>query len=66
MSAKPMLVHSMPFGKHKGLPMSEVPKSYIRWALENMKDLDNDFIYTFESALNKKKNNEQSTGASVV
>lgn len=61
-SQAPMPVHSMPFGKHKGQPMSEVPKSYIRWALNNMKDLDADFIYTFELALNKKKNNEQSPG----
>lgn len=58
-SSEPMLVHSMPFGKHKGQPMSDVPKSYIRWALDNMKDLDADFVHTFRSALNKKKNNEQ-------
>lgn len=55
-SAEPMLVGSMPFGKHKGLPMSDVPKSYIRWALENMKDLDADYVFTFEQLLNKNKN----------
>lgn len=64
-STAPMEVASIPFGKHKGLPMSQVPKSYIRWALENMKDLDGDLQYTFELALNKKKNNEHSNGASA-
>ncbi|VTU31888.1 Exodeoxyribonuclease 10 [Variovorax sp. PBS-H4] len=61
-SAAPMEVAVMPFGKHKGQPMPQVPKSYLRWALENMKDLDGDLQYTFELALNKKKNNEQPTG----
>ena len=25
----------MPFGKHKGKPLVEVPKSYLRWLKEN-------------------------------
>jgi exodeoxyribonuclease X len=60
-SIAPMEVAMMPFGKHKGQPISDVPKSYIRWAMDNMKDLDADFVHTFQLALNKKKNNEQST-----
>jgi exodeoxyribonuclease X len=24
----------MPFGKHKGLPIVEVPKDYVRWLLD--------------------------------
>jgi exodeoxyribonuclease X len=24
----------MTFGKHKGLPLSEVPKDYVRWLLD--------------------------------
>ena len=30
----PILYSLMPFGKHKGIPMSEVPKSYWHWAME--------------------------------
>jgi hypothetical protein len=26
----------MPFGKFRGVPLSEVPTSYLRWALENI------------------------------
>lgn len=31
----------MPFGKHKGVKLCNLPKSYVRWALENM-NLDAD------------------------
>lgn len=47
-SVAPMLVHIMPFGKHKGTPFSEMPKSYLRWMKENMKDLDPDMAYTID------------------
>lgn len=32
---------AMPFGKHKGVKLANLPKSYVRWAMENM-SLDND------------------------
>lgn len=47
-SEKPMEVLSMPFGKHKGEPMRDVPRHYLRWALQNMQDLDRDLKYTFQ------------------
>jgi DNA polymerase-3 subunit epsilon len=25
----------MPFGKHAGKPLSEIPKDYVRWLAEN-------------------------------
>ncbi len=28
----------MPFGKHKGKYLREVPKDYIEWAITNIKD----------------------------
>lgn len=31
-----------PFGKHKGTPIKDLPKSYVSWALENMSNLDAD------------------------
>lgn len=38
----------MPFGKHKGTPMGELPASYINWMKENM-DLQGDLKATVES-----------------
>ena len=53
-SQAPMLIHTMPMGKHKGQPMSEVPRSYLDWALRNMQDLDQDQRFTFEHFYNKR------------
>lgn len=30
----------MPFGKHRGVPIRELPKEYVRWALGNLADMD--------------------------
>ncbi len=30
----------MPFGKHRGVPIKDLPKDYVRWALGNLADLD--------------------------
>ena len=29
----------MPFGKHKGKPLEDIPLDYIEWSLENLDDL---------------------------
>lgn len=29
-----------PFGKHKGMPMEDLPKDYVEWALKNLTDID--------------------------
>jgi exodeoxyribonuclease X len=47
-SQEPMLLAFMPFGKHKGEPFAEVPKSYLRWADGNLKDLDMDLAHTIK------------------
>lgn len=54
-SAKPFFVEVMPLGKHKGEPMTEVPKSYLRWMKGNM-DMDPDLRYSVETTLEKKNN----------
>lgn len=54
-SKAPMPLLMMPFGKHKGTPFAEMPKSYLRWAIENMKDLDRDLLHTIETTLNGSK-----------
>jgi len=32
---KPQKITSMPFGKHQGKPLSQVPKDYIRWLADS-------------------------------
>ncbi|MBT8349825.1 MAG: DUF3820 family protein [Deltaproteobacteria bacterium] len=43
-SSSPVLVPRIPFGKHKGMKMAEVPKDYIQWLSGT--DLDEDLEYT--------------------
>jgi exodeoxyribonuclease X len=43
---RPILLRTCQFGKHKGQPWSEVPRGYLGWALDNMKDLDSDTLHT--------------------
>lgn len=50
-SIGPMEISVVPFGKHKGMPFSTVPKSYLRWMKENMTDLDQDMRYTIQLLL---------------
>ena len=38
--AKPTLITSVPFGKHKGLSFVDVPLSYWSWALDNLDSLN--------------------------
>lgn len=45
-SREPMEIAVMPFGKHKGMPFGKVPRGWLRWAIDNMKDLDADMQYT--------------------
>lgn len=44
---QPRLLHIMPFGKHEGLPMLEVPSGYRNW-LYCQPHLDKDLKYTLE------------------
>jgi exodeoxyribonuclease X len=39
-AAEPIIYERMPFGKHKGELMTDVPRSYWKWALENMDSLN--------------------------
>lgn len=50
-SAEPMLMRKMPFGKHKDSLFSDVPPSYLKWMLREMKDLDMDIKHTIHTAL---------------
>lgn len=46
-SNTPVRLKLMPFGKHKGLPMEQLPKNYVEWAAANLK-MDVDMAYTFK------------------
>jgi len=50
----------MPFGKHKGVPMEEVPASYFHWLWTNGKENEtqcpvHDYIKRSMSALQQEK-----------
>lgn len=52
-SARPSLLHTMRFGKHKGKTFEEIAgqdQGYLRWALANM-DLDEDQKFTMQHYL---------------
>jgi exodeoxyribonuclease X len=50
-SPQPLNVATMPFGKHRGTPMAELPRSYISWALNNMTELDPDLEASLRAQL---------------
>lgn len=50
-SQEPFELATFPFGKHKGTPFRSVPRSYLRWAQDNMKDLDQDMHHTIKLCL---------------
>lgn len=54
-SLEPMEVTYMPFGKHKGEKMADVPSSYLRWMMNTMDGLDADLKFTAQQVLNNKK-----------
>lgn len=39
-SEESRIPREMPFGKHRGVPIKELPKDYVRWALGNLPDMD--------------------------
>lgn len=55
---EPIITKTMPFGKHKGKLLTQIPLDYWNWALENMDSLnenaenyDKDFALSVEKAL---------------
>ncbi len=50
-SNAPILIARMPFGKHKSLLFSEVPKDYLEWLLGT--ELDEDMAHTVRHHLAK-------------
>lgn len=54
---RPILLKTMPLGKHKGRPFSNIPIEYLRWAAH--KDFDQDLLFSIRSELKKRKSNNQ-------
>lgn len=46
-AAMPILVETMPFGKHKGLPLKQVPNGYKTWLL-GQTDVDPDLVWSLQ------------------
>lgn len=46
---KPKIIHQMPFGKHKGMMVMDLPLSYVRWFLEQ--EIDHDLRKSLEQTL---------------
>jgi DNA polymerase-3 subunit epsilon len=49
--AMPQAFRIMPFGKYKGRPVNEVPKSYMQFMLEKFDNMSLDLEYTVKKAL---------------
>ncbi|MBM3198007.1 MAG: DNA polymerase III subunit epsilon [Chlamydiae bacterium] len=54
---KPILLKTMPLGKHKGRLFSEIPTEYLLWA--SNKDFDQDFLFSVRTELKKRKSGNQ-------
>lgn len=50
---RPIQLKTMPLGKHKGRPFSEIPLDYLQWAAN--KDFDQDLLYSVRLELKKRK-----------
>ncbi len=49
----PILLKTMPLGKHKGRPFADIPIEYLQWAVN--KDFDQDFLFSVRTELKKRK-----------
>jgi exodeoxyribonuclease X len=49
----PVLLHSVGFGKHKGILWSQVPRGYLDWLSKNPQGNDIDLLYTVQYYLGR-------------
>ncbi len=54
LSWAPLNIATMPFGKHKGAKLTEVPDQYFDWCLTKMDDLDEDVRAAFVAELKRR------------
>ncbi len=53
----PILLKTMPLGKHKGRPFNEIPVEYLRWAVNQ--NFDQDLLFSLKTELKKRKTGSQ-------
>ena len=51
--SRPILMNTMPLGKHKGRPLKEIPLQYLQWI--SNKDFDQDLIFSVRTELKRRK-----------
>ncbi|WP_068467449.1 putative quorum-sensing-regulated virulence factor [Candidatus Protochlamydia phocaeensis] len=51
--SRPILMSTMPLGKHKGRPLKEVPLQYLQWI--SNKDFDQDLLFSVRSELKRRR-----------
>jgi len=51
--SKPVLLKTMPLGKHKGRLMREIPENYLRWAARQ--EFDEDLLFSVRSELKARR-----------
>lgn len=59
---KPVLMKTMPLGKHKGRLIKDIPIDYLKWAAG--KEFDEDLIYSLRHEINRRKKGGLFTQAS--
>lgn len=59
---KPILLRTMPLGKHKGRKFSEIPLEYLLWAAK--KDFDMDLAFSIQTELKNRRHKESFQKAS--
>lgn len=45
---EPIILTICPFGKHKGIPFSDIPRGYLRWCKENWGNPSPDLAHTLD------------------
>jgi DNA polymerase-3 subunit epsilon len=51
--SKPILMKTMPLGKHKGRLLKDIPIEYLQWA--SHKDFDEDLLFSLRLELNRRR-----------
>lgn len=49
----PIMMSTMPLGKHKGRPLKEIPLQYLQWVAN--KDFDQDLLFSVRTELKRRK-----------
>lgn len=58
-SSEPLVIRVMPFGKHKGAKMEDVPLDYLKWALREMSNLDANLRHTMQKLVRGESLDEE-------